>query len=167
MTFQRFLLPVVLAVVVSACGGTGDDLDPADAALLEEGGATSEGEQPVAAPGAQVQVAEEVVLDSNAVAVGSATNPDGAVSAGKATYTVDDTIYASVPVGGYGPGKEVIIYWFSSAGVSVKDERKAIPGGAKFVNFSLSKADGMKPGSYTAQIDIDDTPVGMADFIVK
>ncbi|KQN95875.1 hypothetical protein ASF01_16035 [Stenotrophomonas sp. Leaf70] len=110
---------------------------------------------------------QEVVLANDTVMVGSAVGPDGAVSATKRSYAASDTVYASVPVDGYAPGKEVAIYWFSSKGVSIKDERKPIPTGAKFLNFSVGKADGLFAGSFTAQVDIDDAPVGMADFTVK
>ena len=109
----------------------------------------------------------DVVLANDAVMVGSAVGADGAVSAAKSVYATSDTVHASVPVGGYAPGKEVAMYWFSSKGGSIKDERKPIPAGAKYVNFSLAKADGMEAGTYTAQADIDDNPVGMADFTVK
>lgn len=168
MSTPRSLFPALLILALAACGGGHDELNAEDAALLEgreaaDTRAAASEPTPVTAP----QVVQEVVLANDTVMVGSAVGPDGAVSAAKQSYAASDTVYASVPVGGYAPGKEVAIYWFSSKGSSVKDERKPIPAGAKFLNFSLSKADGMEAGSYTAQVDIDDAPVGMADFTVK
>ncbi len=167
MTSLRFLLPSMLALALSACGGSSDELNQDDAALLE--GAAPVEETPATAPdaGPEPVVVEEVVLANDVVAVGSAVGADGAISAKKSTYLPGDTVHAAVSLAGHPAGKEAAIYWFSSNGVSIKGERKPIPAGAKFVNFSLDKASGMEPGSYTAQVDIDDTPVGMADFVVK
>ncbi|WP_152984205.1 hypothetical protein [Stenotrophomonas nitritireducens] len=170
MRSPRFLLPSLLAVALAACGGSSDELNPDDAALLGEAAPADAGVvAPVsaAAPPVAAQVVEQVVLSKDAVLVGSALNTDGAVSAAKPEYAVGDTVYASVPVGGHAPGKEVAIYWFSEKGASIKNERKPILAGANFVSFSLSKADGMEAGGYTVQADIGDAPVGMADFTVK
>ena len=162
MSSLRLLFPSLLVVALAACGGGSDEMNAEDAALFDDPTAAA---APVAAP--VQQVVEQVVLANDAVMVGSAVGADGAVSAAKSVYATSDTVHASVPVGGYAPGKEVAMYWFSSKGGSIKDERKPIPAGAKYVNFSLAKADGMEAGTYTAQADIDDNPVGMADFTVK
>ena len=171
MSSLRLLFPSLLVVALAACGGGSDEMNAEDAALFDDptaaapSGAATAAAAPVAAP--VQRVVEEVVLANGAVMVGSAVGADGAVSAAKSVYATSDTVHASVPVGGYAPGKEVAMYWFSSKGGSIKDERKPIPAGAKYVNFSLAKADGMEAGTYTAQADIDDNPVGMADFTVK
>ena len=165
MKSPRLLFIAVLALALAACSGGHDELNPEDAALLAEGqeaGAGAAALEPVLP-----QEVEQVVLANDAVMVGSAVGADGAVSAIKPSYAVSDTVYASVPVGGYAPGTEVAIYWFSDKGTSIKNEHKPIPAGAKFVNFSLGKADGMGAGSYTAQVDIGDAPAGLADFTVK
>ncbi|WP_447585095.1 hypothetical protein [Pseudoxanthomonas mexicana] len=172
MSSLRFLSVPLLAMALAACGGSSDQMNADDAALFGEDAAAQSdaataAAAPAAAPAPVQQTVEQVVLANDAVMVGSAVGADGAVSAAKSAYATSDTVYASVPVGGYPPGKEVAMYWFSSKGGSIKDERKPIPAGAKFVNFSLGKADGLVAGSYTAQADIDDNPVGMADFSVK
>lgn len=168
MRTSRSLFPALLALALVACGGGHEELNAEDAALLEQEAAPAPGEAPAAvAPQPTQQAVEQVVLSNDAVMVGNAVNADGAVSQVKQAYASGDTVYASVPVGGYGTGKEVAIYWFSAKGGSVKSEHKPIPAGAKFVSFSLSKADGMEAGGYTAQVDIGDAPVGMADFTVK
>ncbi len=171
MSTPRFLFSALLILALAACGGGHDELNAEDAALLEKEAVPAQGSAgkstDVAASAPVQQAAEQVTLSSNAVALGSALSADGAVSQVKQAYASGDTVYASVPVGGYGTGKEVTIYWFSAKGGSVKSEHKPIPAGAKFVSFSLSKADGMEAGGYTAQVDIGDAPVGMADFTVK
>jgi len=172
MRSLRFLFPPMLALGLAACGGGHDQLNPEDAALLGEDAPAAAHPQAAAAQAAAAvepaaQTVEQVVLANDSVMVGSALGPDGAVSAAKPGYSTADTVHVSVPVGGYAPGKEVAIYWFSGKGTSIKNERKPIPAGAKFVNFSLGKADGMVADSYIAQVDIDDMPVGMADFTVK
>lgn len=169
MNTRFLLLPLLLSL--AACSGSGDDMHPDDAALLAQQGSDAAatapaGAEPAAPVTAQESSVEQVTLANDGVAVGSALGAEGAVANAKPAYAATDTVYASVPVGGYA-AKDVAIYWFASNGTSLKEERKPIPAGAKFVNFSLSQADGMKPGTYTAQADIGDTPVGMADFTVK
>ena len=57
------------------------------------------------------------------------------------------------------------VYWTYQDGTSDKEEEKPVAG--DIVNFSFSQADGMQPGAYNVQIDIDDVPVGIADFQVQ
>lgn len=171
MTTLRFLFSGVLALALTACSGAGDEVHPDDAALLgDPAGATEASPATPEASTARapaVQQVEAVQLANDAVAVGSALTADGAAAAPKPAYAMGDSVHASVPVGGYAPGTEVAVYWFSPDGASVKMERKPIPAGARFVNFGFGRADGMAAGRYTAQIDIDDVPVGMVDFAVE
>lgn len=153
-------------LLLSACGR-----DPAseDEDLFTE---QAEPAQPAqaAAPAGAVQEpvgVQPTVLRDDALLIGNAVGANGAVNATKPAYTLDDTLYASVPAGGYPSGTEVTIYWFGPGGTSIKEERKAIPAGAGFVNFSLSRADGMTAGQYTAQVDVGDMPVGIVNFSVN
>lgn len=156
-----------LLLGLAACRQEG--MDPEDAALLEQSEQPAEqagGAAQAAAPAA-AQVVHAAVLSDNAIAVGSEVSAEGKVVATKPVYGLDDTVHASVPVGGYPAGKTVTIYWFGGDGQSVKSESRQTAGGESFVSFALRQADGMKAGAYSAQVDIEDIPVGMADFKVQ
>lgn len=173
MTKKSILIAGALALVLNACSGADheDDSDILDAEISQTAtpaeGAASDHANTNANPSGNGSTAQQVVIAADAVAVGNVVGDNGAVAAGKTAYATTDTVYASVPVGGYPSNSEVAIFWFAENGSSIKDERRPIAVDAKFMNFSLSAADGMAPGRYTAQIDIGETPVGMADFVVK
>lgn len=166
------VLAVVLAasfgVSVSACR---DDA-PVDAG---ESTATETPEQlaPPAGPAsatsaaAPAQVVMPVTVSADAVTVGKAVGPDGGVTTSMAKYSVNDTVYASIPTSGRAPLSDVSVYWSYQDGTSHKQERKQIPSGEKYVNFSFAKADGLRPGKYTVQVDVGDVPVGIMDFSVQ
>lgn len=107
------------------------------------------------------------IVSADAVAVGKAVGPNGAVSAAKAVYSIDDTVHASIPTGGHAAGSEALIYWTFQDGSSHKEERKRIEAGAEYVNFAFSRADGMKTGKYSVQVDVAEKPVGIVDFSVQ
>ena len=110
--------------------------------------------QPVSAP-----AVESVVVASDSVVVGSAVGPDGAASAPKPFYGLDDTIHASARANG-----EAKVYWTYQDGSSHKEEVKPANG---IVTFDFDRSQGMRPGNYTVEIDIDGVPVGITDFVVK
>ena len=103
----------------------------------------------------------------NAVAVGSAVGANGAVTTQLASYAAGETVYASVPTAGHSPGDSVRIYWTNAKGLTDKEEEKEVAQGQAYVTFEFSQADGMQPGPYNAQVDINDTPVGIVDFTVQ
>lgn len=162
---------VLLILGLVACRQQG--LDPEDAALLESSGTadvvTQASAAPAAAPVASstAPAVPATVLSESAVTIGSAVAADGRASAAKPEYAVSDTVHASVAVAGYPVGKAVTIYWFGADGTSVKTDSRQIKAGDAFVSFALGRADGMKAGTYSAQVDIDDVPAGMADFRVQ
>lgn len=179
MKSKHFLSLCLMAMLLAACNRSAEGgLHPDDAALLRQDPPQAQAQaQPrqdppsssiaPAAPAAG-QVIEPVALADSMVAVGSALGAEGGAAGAKDRYSVTDTVYVSVPVGGYPVGTEVTVYWFSANGGSLKTESKpVVAGGVKFVSFTLSQADGMVPGGYMAQVDIGDTPVGMADFAVQ
>lgn len=162
------VLTISLGMSLSACR---DDA-PVDAG---ESTATEAPEQltPPAGPAsatsaaAPAQAAMPVTVSADAVTVGKTVGPDGAVTTSVATYSVDDTVYASISTGGRAPLSDVSVYWTYQDGTSHKEERKRIPSGDKYVNFSFSKADGLRPGKYTVQMDVGDVPAGIIDFSVR
>ena len=106
---------------------------------------------------------EPVVVDANAVRVGSALDAAQAATGTRPAYAIGDTVYASLATGGRSGTAKV--YWSGSDGISVKEEEKPVNGDN--VNFRFSRADGMKPGKYTVEIDLDDVPAGITDFTVR
>lgn len=165
MSTRSSLIIGSLALLLGACGGQNyedDDLDIVDAPVeqsVEQVGV------PASVPDASA--VQPSVISAESLAIGNVLGTDGAVSAGKPTYATSDTVYASVPVGGYPAGTEVVIYWFGQNGTSIKQDQKKIDPGARFMNFSLSAEDGMTPGRYTAQVDVGETPAGITDFTVQ
>lgn len=164
--------PLFLMLGLVACRQQG--LDPDDAALLEASATpaatAAAADTPAAGAPAAPSKASAVpatVLSDNGVSIGSAVAADGRALAAKPEYALGDTVQASVAVTGYPAGKTVTIYWFGADGTSVKTDSRETRAGDTFVSFALTRADGMKAGAYSAQVDIDDVPVGMADFRVR
>ena len=107
-----------------------------------------------------------VTVPANAFPVGSVLGADGMAMTPKATYSVNDTLYASLPAGKFPRGANARIYWtFAKDGMSHKEEEKEIGTGP--VNFEFSQADGLKVGEYNVQIDVNDRPVGIVDVVVN
>ena len=84
-----------------------------------------------------------------------------------AQFTLADSIYASASVSGKPAGATASVFWTYQDGTAHKQESKKLAGGQQSVWFSFTKADGMKPGKYNVEIDVDMKPVGIADFQVK
>ncbi len=116
-------------------------------------------------PGADSLLPVEVSGD--AVTVGTSLANGQAVKSTGSQFTVADTVYASASVRGK-PGASVTAYWTYQDGTSHKEETVQLKsGGAQPVAFSFKKGDGMVPGKYNVQIDVDMVPVGIADFVIK
>lgn len=106
-----------------------------------------------------------VTVSADAVKVGSSQNPDQSAASPKQSYGTADTVYASARTGGYPVGAKAYVYWTYEDGLTHKEEEKAVSGDV--VSFRFSQADGMKPGKYNVEIDINDKPVGIVDFVVR
>lgn len=169
MNKRDLTIGTVLALALGACGGQSAadaDLAEVEASMGQE--QSTEATAPTAPTAPQpVQALEPVVLSEDAVAVGSAIAPSGAVAVPKAAFAVGDTVYVSVATAGRPQGAEVAVYWVGPDGSSVKEERKPIGAGAQNVNFKFGRADGMKTGDFIVQVDVAGQPVGMADFSVR
>lgn len=175
MRMKIWMVSAALVLGLAACRQD-EGMNADDAALLESQAAEADapaGAAPAApaaapTPGYKEQkAAKATLLQDGVVQVGSALGADGKVTQARAAYAAGETVHVSVSVAGRAAGKPVTIYWFAADGVSVKTETKPVQAGQAFVDFALGKADGMKPGTYSAQVDFDDVPLGMADFRVQ
>ncbi|MGN6113487.1 MAG: hypothetical protein ACTHOC_10910 [Luteimonas sp.] len=163
------LCALVAAAVLAGCEEK-FDVPAADTATAGE--ASPDGAAPAAtapAQGARPVVSsdtapiEPVSVAADAVRVGTAVDANGAATAGKPVYGVGDTIHASLAAAGRS-GKAKV-YWSGENGLSVEEEEKAITGAN--VDFAFSRADGMVPGKYNVEIDVDGVPAGIVDFSVQ
>lgn len=165
MKSRSVLALAALVLALSACKKD----EPAPVAT-DAGTGTEEALPPGQPPTPPVEPPADAVIpvtvSANAFAVGSAQGPDGAAISPKASYTMNDTVYASLPGGKYPNGAIARIYWTSAKdGNSHKEEEKTIASGP--TSFEFSQADGMKPGTYNVEIDVNDRPVGIVDVVVK
>lgn len=155
------LLSVGLLLALPACNKQGPE-SAADAVDVE-----ASGEAVVAEPEALPPPPPLPEASPNAVAVGSALAGNGAVQAPKAGYATSETVYASVPTSGRAQGDTVTVYWTHEDGKVDKQEQKQLDAGVDYVNFAFSGADGMRAGEYNVQADVNNVPVGIADFTVQ
>lgn len=155
------LVAAALALALGACNKSGPEVagEETAAAPGETGADGTPADAAPATPSPSTEKVEPVAVSGNAVLVGSARGADGAATAPKPTYAVGDTVYASAR--GNGPAR---VYWTYQDGNSHKEEEKPANG---IVTFQFDAASGMKAGNYTVQVDINDTPVGITDFVVK
>jgi len=151
------LTAIAFALLLSACGEQAAP-EPATEAPAAAQAPAEPVEQPVE------QIAEPTTVAADAVTVGSALGPDQAATAPKPAYTTADTVYASASSAGRS-GAIARVYWTYQDGTSHKEEEKPVDGNV--ISFGFSQADGMRAGAYNVQIDIDDVPVGIADFKVQ
>ena len=108
-----------------------------------------------------------VEVSSDAFKIGTAIGPDGSATGAKSSFSLNDTLHASVPVSGRPAGTQVKIYWSYQDGSSHKEETKKVAAGMKYLTFDFSKAKGMKRGSYMVQLDVNGAPAGILDVVVK
>ena len=157
------LCGLALALVLTACNKPAPEASTTPAPTASN--APPPGPQPLpATPPPDAVMPVEVKAD--AIAVGSALGPNQAITAPKPMYSTSDTIYVSMPTKGQPAGGKAHVYWTAAqTGLSVKEEDKPLSG--DFINFQISSADGLKPGSYNVEIDVNDKPVGIVDFKVQ
>lgn len=168
---RNISLFAAIALCLSACSKEGaDDLtvepSPSGSTAPVATPATAAAETPPPA-GPVVEKSEPVEVSANAIAVGKMQ--DGKVVRSPSNvFTTADTVYAGAMVNGQKAGAKVTVYWTYQDGRSHKMEtRKLGSTDAQPVSFSFAAADGMKPGKYNVEIDVDMIPIGIADFQVK
>lgn len=174
ITMQKFIIiAAALALSLAGCGGSKEAQDLAEVEAAESAGesamtgATAAGAPAGSTAASKPQTAMQVVVAADAIAVGNGVGPNGLVSNKQPQYGLSDTMYASLPVKGRPAGAVVKVYWTYQDGMSHKEETKNVEAGVEAVSFQFSTADGMKRGSYSVQIDVDDAPAGIVDFVVK
>ena len=162
MKSVRLALCAVLAAALLAACEEKIDVPATDAP--DTAAAADTGMQPPAtAQPADTASIEPVAVAADAVQLGTSLDASGAATGAKPAYAAGDTVHASLSTKGRSGVAKV--YWSGADGLSVKEEEKPVSGDN--VNFQFSRADGMKPGSYTVGIDVDGVPAGIMDFTVK
>ncbi|MEO7251193.1 MAG: hypothetical protein ABIW30_01145 [Arenimonas sp.] len=167
---RKLALLGALTLFVSACDKEGSEDEVSKAAPSTEAAqpATPSAQKPAIQESPIPSVVQPVTVAADAVTVGTALQGDRVVKAARAQFTLADTVYASASVRGKPPGAEVMVYWtYVKDGNSLKQETRKLAGGEQTIWFSFAKADGMKPGKYNVEIDVNMVPVGITDFQIN
>lgn len=160
-----------LALGLAACSKEGsDDLtaQPSPSGSIAPAAGSTPPTAQIPPPPAPVE--EKIMpaeVSANAIAVGKMQ--DGKVVRSPSNvFTTADTVYAGAMVNGQKAGAKVVVYWTYQDGRSHKMETQKLGSNdAQPVSFAFTAADGMKPGKYNVEIDVDMIPIGIADFQVK
>ena len=167
-TARLALCSIAIAAALAACEEKIDvPMDGADSTQAEAATDAPSDASPATASqnpnGSQPETAiQPTMIDADAVHVGKALDARGAATGGTG-FAIGDTVHASLATAGRtGTAK---VYWSDSTGIAIKEQEKPLSG--DFVEFGFSRADGMKPGNYTVEIDVDGVPAGIADFTVR
>ena len=167
LTTRKILACISVALLVAACSKEGAE----DATVPTSATATQQVPEAPPEPALPAEPGPDALLPTavatDAVTVGSALQGDKVVKAASPQFTVADTVHAGSSVKGRPAGAEVAVYWTYEDGRTHKEERRPLAQGEQYVSFSFAKADGMKPGKYNAQIDVNMVPIGITDFVVK
>ncbi|SJZ90261.1 hypothetical protein [Novilysobacter spongiicola] len=173
MSLLRPFLATLVVFSVASCGD--DSATPqtstpvADQATNADTG-TAEGTASTATTRRPATLSADVpepAASSNRVIIGNSLAPDGAAMSGQNSFSTGDSVYVSAPLDGVPPGANVSVYWTYEDGNSHKEETVQAPAGEEYIVFEFSEADGMQPGTYNAQIDVNMQPVGIAEFRVE
>ncbi len=165
MQMKTTAIALLVALALAGCRQEAADPGAARATATEDAElAPGQPEAPPVEPPADAVL--PVTVAANAFAIGSVLSPEGAATTPKASYSVSDTLYASLPAGKFPSGATARIYWtYAKDGISHKEEEKEVGTGP--VNFQFSRADGLKAGEYNVEIDINDRPIGIVDVVVN
>lgn len=174
---RAFVLAAFISLGIPGCGGA--DKEAQDLAEIE----AAEASQPIASTQSPATTADHaasatnaknldtgpapVLVSGDALKIGVDSNPDGSAKDSKHVYSTTDVLHASFPVAGRTIGTQVKIYWSYQNGLSHKEEIKKVEPNMAFASFEFSKKDGLTSGKYMVQIDVNDTPAGIVDIVVK
>ncbi|TCZ86163.1 hypothetical protein [Lysobacter sp. N42] len=106
-------------------------------------------------------------VPADALKLGTAVGPNGAVAQPTNTFAVSDTVHVSFVMRGQPPGAPVTVFWTYQDGRTHHEERTKLPAGGDFAHYRFSQANGMKPGSYNVEVQVRNRPIGIADFVVR
>lgn len=164
---RKLALCAAIVFALSACNEGSEDL----AEGQETAPATA---TPTPTPGAGESLPppepEKIIpveVAADAIAVGTKLQGDVVVRPASNRFATSDTVYASAPVRGKPAGAEAKVYWTYQDGTAHKEEIKKLTGSEQHIAFSFAKADGMKPGKYNVEIDVNMVPIGIVDFEIR
>ena len=99
------------------------------------------------------------------IQLGRSVNADSSIANPTASFTPHDTIYLSVSTAGVGSGT-ISVRWKYEDRVVDEPKRKVSYRDLAATDFSLKSVAGFPPGEYTAEVFLDDQPVGTKTFRV-
>jgi hypothetical protein len=105
-------------------------------------------------------------LQKTAIQLGRTVNSDHTVGGFTTTFTPDDSIYLAVLTGGAGSGT-IRVRWKYGEHVIDEPKKQVSYNQAAATDFRLQSPGGFPRGDYTAEVFIDDQPVGTRPFHVE
>ena len=105
-------------------------------------------------------------LQMTAIQLGRTVNSDHTVGGFTTTFTPDDSIYLAVLTGGAGSGT-IRVRWKYGEHVFDEPKKQVSYNQAAATDFRLQSPGGFPRGDYTAEVFIDDQPVGTRPFHVE
>ena len=105
-------------------------------------------------------------LQITALQLGRTVNSDHTVGGFTTTFTPEDSIYLAVLTGGAGSGT-IRVRWKYGEHVIDEPKKQVSYNQAAATDFRLQSPGGFPRGDYTAEVFIDDQPVGTRPFHVE
>lgn len=163
MSSLRLLsLPLVLGCLLAAGCGSKDD-EPVAPKDRKGPDAASQFGDPSKDPLAELPN----TVRADALKVGPSLGPDGAAVPASAPFGMADTVHVSFPTRGLVPSAPVIVYWTYQDGRTHHIERSTLPASGEQAVYRFAQAQGMKPGQYNVEVQVNNRPIGISDFVVR
>lgn len=162
MQMRTFLATALAAALLAGCGSADEETVapkvPRRTAQSENGIYKDPARDPLGAI--------PVTVSADALTLGTAVGPNGAVTAKTNEFALADTVHATFPLAGRPPGAKVTVFWTYQDGRSHHEERGTLPAG-EFADYQFDRAKGMQPGKYNVEVQLNDRPIGISDFVVR
>jgi hypothetical protein len=100
------------------------------------------------------------------IQLGRSVNADSSIANPTASFAPRDTIYVSVSTAGVGSAT-IGVRWKYGERVIDEPKKKVSYRDLAATDFSLKSVSGFPPGDYTAEVFLDDQPVGTKTFRVE
>jgi hypothetical protein len=100
------------------------------------------------------------------IQLGRSVNADSTIANPTASFAPRDTIYVSVSTAGVGSGT-IGVRWKYGERVVDEPKKKVSYRDLAATDFSLKSVGGFPPGEYTAEVFLNDQPVGTKTFRVE